>query len=158
MTTLFSFLGALPLPFVVVFSLELAAEVKVDMYEIVVVVLVVVVPVVVVVVVVVVETGILEVSVPCCDEIIVVVGVEVEVHIDVDVDVDVVVTFMRRTVMPRRETRKRTSKICIPIWIRLHFKQLYSSSNLDLYFKKILKFIFLFRLGLASILGLAHTP
>ena len=141
MTTLFSFLGALPLPFVVVFSLELAAEVKVDMYEIVVVVLVVVVPVVVVVVV---EMGILEVSVPCCDEIIVVIGVEVEVHIDVDVDVDVVVTFMRRTVMPRRETRKRTSKICIPIWIRLHFKQLYSSSNLDLYFKKIFKFIFLF--------------
>ena len=104
----------LRLPFIVAFSLTLAVEVKVDMYEV--VKLVVVFAVVVIVLLpAVVEIGVLELFVMC--------SVEVANAKDVDVDITVVVVeetqVMRRTMMPRRETRKRTRRTRRPIWIRL---------------------------------------
>ena len=94
--------------------MTLAVEVKVDMYEVVKLVVVFVV-VVIVLLPAVVEIGVLELFVMC--------SVEVANAKDVDVDITVVVVeetqVMRRTMMPRREMRKRARRSCSPIWIRL---------------------------------------
>ena len=104
------------LPFFVPFALTLAVEVKVDKYEDVKLVGVVV---IVVLIAAVVEIGVVELFVMC--------SVEVVHAKDVDVDITVVGVVvekgqvMRRTMMPRRETRKRTRRRRRPIWIRLCF-------------------------------------
>ena len=99
--------------------MTLAVEVKVDKYEVPKLVSVVV---IVVLLVAVVEIGVLELFVMCSVEI---------VHAkDVDVDITVVVVeveepqVMRRTMMPRREMRKRVRRSCSPIWIRLYFNKI----------------------------------
>ena len=68
-------------------------------------------------------------------ELFVMSSVEVVHAKDVDVDITVVVVVvegsqvMRRTMMPRRETRKRTRRTRSPIWIRLCFNQIISLSQ-----------------------------
>ena len=65
-------------------------------------------------------------------ELFVMSSVEVVHAKDVDVDITVVVVVvegsqvMRRTMMPRRETRKRTRRRRSPIWILLCFNQINS--------------------------------
>ena len=111
----------------------LAVEVKVEKNEVVKLVGVVVVFVVVVVVAVG-KIGVLELFVNCSVEVADAKDVDVDVDItDVDVDITVVVVVvvegsqvMRRTMMPRRETGKRTRRRRSPIWIRLCFNQIIS--------------------------------
>ena len=115
--------------------MTLAVEVKVDKYEVPKLVSVVV---IVVLLVAVVEIGVLELFVMCSVEI---------VHAkDVDVDITVVVVVveepqvMRRTMMPRREMRKRARRSCSPIWIRLYFNKIRGLlSSLFINIKKTLK-------------------
>ena len=138
--------------------MTLAVEVKVDKYEVPKLVGVVV---IVVLLVAVVEIGVLELFVMCSVEI---------VHAkDVDVDITVVVVVvvveepqvMRRTMMPRREMRKRARRSCSPIWIRLYFNKIRGLlSSLFINIKKtfkplnkteILRTKFLYKLFVAGI-------